>query len=181
MRFRFQAVDSRGTVVREVMRAESEEEAREILLEEELFPKSLEPVGEDEKVTWASRDRVIRKAGAAAAQITASVPRVGVSVPHVHTTLHHGSESIQGLLGLSEDDTLLFQPDQANAATVVLTPDRVEDARLAGFPLRQLRVFQLDGDLLEFPAGFLFSGPLYRRIVAKYRRVKKKGKAMGAR
>ncbi|MCB2155432.1 hypothetical protein KQI84_11135 [bacterium] len=179
MRFRFQAVDSRGRVVREIMRADNEEEAREILLDEELFPKSLEPVGEDEKVTWVARDRVKRRAGEAAARATETAPRVSGSVPHAHTTLHRGNESVQGLLGVREDDTLLFQPDKSNEATIVLTPDRVEDAQLSGFPLRQLRVFQLDGELLEFPAGFLFSGPIFRRITKTFGRKKAKKAAKG--
>ena len=176
MRFRFQAVDSRGNVVREVLRAENEDEAREILFEEELFPKSLEPVGEDEKVTWVARERVMRRQSEAAAKATETAPRISGAVPHTNTTMHRGPESTQGLIGLREDGTMLFQPDRTEHATVVLTPADVEDARLSGFPLRQLRIFQLDGDLLEFPAGVLFAGPLYRRIANTFARPKRKKK-----
>lgn len=162
MKFRFEAIDERGTVMRRVLRAESEEAAREALLAEGVFPKRMEPVGEEEKVSWSPK--------AAARQLQERVHGLreapGAGEPEVRerlaVSLRRGNEMLRGTLSIRSDNSVLFDGD---GTRIVMERERVETARIAGFPVRVLRVSMLDGDLLETGAGFVVAGPFHKRVV----------------
>ena len=162
MKFRFEAIDERGMVLRRVLRAESEEAAREALLAEGVFPKRIAPVGEEEKVSWSP------KAAARELQERVHGLREGPAAgePEVRerltVSLRRGSEVMRGTLGIRSDNSVLFDGD---GTRIVMERERVETARIAGFPVRVLRVCLLDGDLLEVAAGFLVAGAFHKRVV----------------
>ncbi len=167
MKFRFEAIDEQGNVLRRVLRAESEEGAREALLAEGIFPKRVEPVAEEEKVSWspkaAARDLQQRVHGLK--------DRNAASEPDIRerlaATLRRGEKAHRGSLVIRSDNSILFEADELK---IEMHRDKVETARIAGFPLRVLRVSMLDGELLEYPAGLIFAPSFHKRIVALLKR-----------
>jgi hypothetical protein len=161
MKFRFEAIDGQGTVLRRVLRADDEASAREALLAEGIFPKRMEPVDEDEKISWTPRT------GARELQERVKSHREGTSgtEPEVRermpAVLRRGNTSTRGSLIIRSDNSVLFEGGDQR---VVMQREQVETARLAGFPVRVLRIAMLDGELLEFGAGFLFAGGFHRRV-----------------
>jgi hypothetical protein len=160
MKFRFEAIDERGTVIRHVLRADSEDNARETLLAEGIFPKRIEPAPEDEKVSWSPRAaaRQLQQRVHAQGQPNTSEPQTRQTL---HATLHRGNQTHRGTLTTRSDNSILFQSGDFE---ILIHPDKVETARVAGFPLRTLRIAMLDGELLEFPSGLLFANPTFKRI-----------------
>jgi hypothetical protein len=159
MRLEFEAVDEKGQVRRGVLEAPSESEARETLLAETLFPKTVRDAGES-PVTWKPRSRVVG-AAAGAGRSPAFPGEIPSSASKVHTMMHHAGGTDTGLLGVGRDGVVYFQADKEGGPRLVFTAAGVETARLVGFPLRMLRVVLLDGGLCEFPAGFLFAGRVH--------------------
>lgn len=169
MKFRFQAIDGQGRVLRGVLRAESEEDARELLLGEEVFPKRLEPAGEDEPVTWAAKGRVKERMKASATGTTAEPAEPlppGTPVWDTSRAVAGGWEPCR--VAITKPGVLIVEASGASPLTI--RRERVEEARLRGFPFWVLAVTMLDGGLHEFRAGFLFPHPGARRCAAALRR-----------
>lgn len=166
MRWRFKAIDGGGRVVRAVMAAETEEEARELLLGENVFPKRIEPAGEDEKVTWAPKERI--KARIAAGQLgTRKTDDTKPIRAIFDTTCVTGfSAPLQGSAGLAEDGTFVFA---AGSESLRISPDQVEVAAISGFPRRLLRITLLSGKMYEFVAGFLFAKGASKLVARSFR------------
>jgi len=167
MKFRVQAIDAGGRVVRATLRAESEDEARAMLLAEEIFPKRVEPAAEDEPVTWTSKtwvkDKMERARGSASSAESIRIP-AGASTSA--TTLVEGAARTRGRFA-AVAGTLYFEPEGRAADTRSWSADRIETALIQGFPARRLVVCLVDGGLLEFDAGFLFAAPPFKTAVAK--------------
>ncbi|MBI5154003.1 hypothetical protein HZA57_02100 [Candidatus Poribacteria bacterium] len=158
-RFRFDAIDEKGTVIRRVMKAEDGEQARAVLVENRLFPKHITETDGEEPVTWVSRRDGLSSSqlhGAGESRLPVQAVRPGA------TTLHRGGESVPGTLAVFSSGEVRFTPQRDPGEGFRWSADDVETARITGFPLRMLRVHLLDGDLLEFPAGFLFAAPVFR-------------------
>lgn len=159
MKFRCVAVDEGGRIVREVLRADSEEDARELLLGENLFPKQLEPVPEETKVTWVSRRRVQENIDKR--RVQTGDGETGTERPLVfgRTTLLRAGGGTEGTLSVFAGGEVVFEP-RGGEKRIYRAQD-VEAARLGGFPLRRLRLYLLNGELFEFTAGwFVASGAM---------------------
>jgi hypothetical protein len=150
MRFRFVAVDSGGRIVRGVLRGDSEQDARESLLADDHFPKSLEAVADDEPVTWASRGRFRARQQAAAAES----PRVVAET------------RLTSLIGVCEGEAVTLRLSSDGAFQVIagagvvaasIHVDRLELAAISGFPGRVLRLVTLDGISYDFHAGWVLA------------------------
>ncbi|MEO8376535.1 MAG: hypothetical protein ABI579_02605 [Candidatus Sumerlaeota bacterium] len=154
-RYRFQAIDETGRVVRGVLRADGDDSARDILRDEALFPKTLDAVSEDEKITWSPRNRI-----KAAAQRPASVarnnapPRI-VRAPFDTECLRGFEHVAAGEAGLADDDRFVFQPKGAAALTI--SADEVEQVSIAGLLSKRLSIVLVSGKSYEFTAGTIFS------------------------
>lgn len=164
MKFRVQAIDESGRPREFVVRADSEDAAREALLADAVFPKRIEPADDDEKVTYVSRTKVEerlasarREAGPAPAVAPDRIPH---DAPVFRTAFTDGRSAQAAWLAVPGPGKVMAALGSRDAKPIVLTRDEVEDARLAGFPLRVLRIFALDGRLFEFRAGVLFSHPV---------------------
>ncbi|MEQ8822222.1 MAG: hypothetical protein RLY93_18460 [Sumerlaeia bacterium] len=163
MKYEFQAIDSRGTVRRGVLRAESEEEAREFLLGEELFPKTIGPADEECKVTWTPRQRIKRQLEAKSGGGEPARSQGKVLAEGAAALLRNGQRAV-GTLTVTAERELAFTP-RGQGEPVVLPAEKIEQASFRGFPFRWLVVTTLDGALYEFPAGFLLPGRVYRVAV----------------
>lgn len=168
MKYRVQAIDSKGRVVRVVLRAESEDEAREMLLAEELFAKRLDEAPDGEAVTWVSKtwvkDRLERaRSGAAAAGESPRIPSAAATAP---TTMADGHRAVRGRFA-AHDGRIYFEPEGRPQDTRVWQPESIETTRIAGFPARRLCVFLIDGSMVEFAAGFAFAGAAFKAAARK--------------
>ncbi|MDK2972007.1 MAG: hypothetical protein PWP23_1762 [Candidatus Sumerlaeota bacterium] len=161
MKFSFQAIDANGNPARGVLRADDEANAREALLSETLFPKRLEEVADDEKVTWAPRARILARHGNA--NSGSSQIELPPGCRGQRTTLHFGGRSAAGELALAAEGGVYFRADDA-AHSRILAPGDVEVARLVGFPARTLEIVLVSGESLFFPAGFVFANAFMRRV-----------------
>lgn len=166
MKFQFTAVDSGGRIVRGVMRAENEEEARELLLGEDVFPKKLNEVGEEEKVTWSPKGRIKAKVADAAtwnkgaAKIDSNIDDLLLTT----TAVTGFDRPLQGAAGLNADGDFVFQPRQ-DGETLVVRPSELEILSISGFPRRLLRLTLLSGRMYEFTAGLFLSTANAKAIV----------------
>lgn len=169
MKFRAHVVDSQGRPRCEVLRADSEEEAREILLGEALHPKRIEEAGEEEKVTFVSRRRVeARLEERRTASALEGDERIVSLGPATRTVLTRDLIRTPGTVAFS-GGTLAFEPDEGgDSGPLRLTAEDVETARLQGFPMRRLSVFLLSGGLLEFSAGVLTARPVFKAAAAAF-------------
>lgn len=150
MKLHFEAIDGRGRVTRGVLKADSEQDARDRLMAEEIYPKRFTPAADDEPITWAPKVR--RTAGTQRGGSADSDLR---PVRHCRRVqrLRAGEAPVEGTLGLTEDGRLVFQ----SADQLVIEPADVEIANHRGFPQRILEVMLVDGRLLRFTAGTLFA------------------------
>ncbi len=165
MKFRFAAIDGTGRVLRGVLRAEGEEDARELLLSGDVYAKTLEPADEEEKATWAPRARIMSRhasAGAAAAELR---PVAGLFP--TRCVAGHGAGSA-GEAGFAESGEFVYT-QRGGGKPLVVSPGEIEVAALAGFPRRLLRLTLLDGRMIEFDAGFLFASGGARGAVRRLR------------
>ncbi len=161
MKLRFQAIDQNGRVVRGVLRADSEAEAREMLLAEEAFPKKFDEVPEDEQVTWVSKTWVKEKHARTQARGEENVT-LPAGVSTATAALNDGTGVYKGRFAIS-GSVLYFE----TSGLVRQWPaEKIEDARVTGFPDRWLMVSLLDGSLLEFRAGFIFTPPVFKEALA---------------
>ncbi len=161
MKYRFRGIDQTGSVLRGVLRADSEEHARELLLGEGVFEKGIEPAGEEEKVTWVPRQRILSRAeqrpgmdtGGAVTEADARPVRAVFPTRAVH-----GYESpTPGKAGLTEHGVFVFVPEAGGGEKLVAGPRELEMVTLAGFPFVVLRLTLLSGRMYEFEAGFFFA------------------------
>lgn len=164
MKLRFAAIDQQGRVIRGVLRADTLEEAREALMGEGIFPKTLDAVDESEKVTWAPRSRIRERLASAQGGGFSAGDKPPLRDTLFPTTRHAASASAPGRLGLAEDGTTIFQPTDGPEER--LTAADLELATAAGFPARRLRLVTLDGRTIEFTAGFLLLNPRARKVLA---------------
>lgn len=167
MKFRFQGIDGTGSVLRGVMRADTGEHARELLRGEGVFEKKLEPAGEEEKVTWVPRQRILSRAQGTTAG--ADSPSRGEDVRPVRALFQTKAllgfdKPAEGRAGLTEDGTFVFEPSAREQPRLALPPEELETAHLAGFPARLLRLTLLSGRMYEFTAGFLIASGTARAI-----------------
>jgi len=162
MKYKFQAIDSQGRVVRGVLSADSEDEAREFLLSEELFGKRFEEVDDSDAVTWAPKKLRMEKHQAS---VTPSDElKIPEGVKRSETVMHVGGKSVRGALAIENEDSILFESKDSEEDSRRIEKNRVERAELSGFPARFLRIYMIDGDLIEFSAGFLHAGPQFNII-----------------
>ena len=161
MRYSFQAVDEHGRVTRGVLKAESEEQARELLLDENVFPKQLEPAAEDEKVTWAPTRR-IKEQYAARSSAGREEKRPVRAI--FETTLLFGTDEapLPGKAGLTEQDEFVFNPRQGEPFN--FSREEVEVAAIRGFPIRVMRITMLNGRMYEFQAGMIIANGSAKEI-----------------
>ncbi len=161
MKFRFQGIDGGGRVVRGILRAGDEAEAREMLLSEQVFPKNLDATGEEEQVTWVSKSWVKEQhtRARASGDAKASMPP---GSPVAAAVLDDGTEVVSGRFAAGEEGVYF----ETGGVVREWRADGVETARLAGFPGRRLMVSLLDGSLLEFRAGFVFAPAAFKSAVA---------------
>ncbi len=167
MKFRFRGIDETGSVVRGVLRAEGEEHARELLLGENVFEKGIEPAGEDEKVTWVPRMRILSRAEERPGMQPAGARDADAQPVRAvfQTRAVHGYEKpVAGKAGLTEDATFVFSPEGGGAERFVARPEELETVQLAGFPFVVLRLTMLSGRMYEFEAGFLVASGNPRAI-----------------
>lgn len=169
MRYRFTAIDGKGRVVRGVMAAESEAEAREILIEDEIYPKQLEEASE-EKVTWAPKRRIQQKLEDARKAGGTEEKQASPERAIFHTVALFGFENspVSGKAGLTESGDFIFQA--TTGESVRLNPDKTEVVNLSGFPLRVLRFTTLDGRIFEFRAGLILTCAEAKEIERTFRR-----------
>ena len=176
MKFQFTAIDSGGRVLRGVLRAENEEDARDLLLSEDVFAKQLEPVDEEEKTTWAPKKRIKERL---ANPNTWSKQGEGekekpISCVFNSRILSGFGAGASGQLGLSESGALVFQNSEGEALFQAAESE-IELALVCGFPLRVLRVVLLNGKMLEFSAGRVFATSSAKSIAARFGGGKSKG------
>lgn len=163
MKLRFQAIDEKGRVVRGVLRAESADDARDLLLAENIFAKKLEPAEESEELTWAPK---VRREARTSPNAAAAAPKAVRAL--FDTTAVLGFETDRrGRAGLTETGALVFEA--AGHDPLVIPAAEVEAATLAGFPRRLLRVTLLSGRMYEFTAGVLFASSSARAVAAALR------------
>lgn len=151
MKLRFEAIDGRGRVTRGVLRAESADEARELLVEEQIYAKRLEPVGEEVPLTWAPKARRTRGGNAPSSDER--------PVRHLYNTTMHrpGEPMVAGRLGLTESGLAVFEPADAMIGALAFPVDSLEVVALTGLVARRLRLVLLNGRTIEFEAGTVFA------------------------
>lgn len=162
MKFRFQAINERATVVRGVLRADDAEHARNLLFGETLFPKSVEEVSEDEKVTWIPRQQVMRRHEERRDGAADGPPRLPVDTRRAPTSLVTGGRGVRGNLGVAPTGEVVFEASGDAAKSRVFRAEDIEMVRVSGFPARWLQLFLVNGELVEFPAGFLLTGAVFK-------------------
>ena len=151
MKFKFAAIDQTARVVRGVLRAESHEEARDLLMGEQVYPKQLSPVGDSEPVTWVPRTRVLERARASSPAVAEQV-----LVGPVEVSL--------GSLSVVTGGTLVLK--KAGGEVLRFASSEREEVRVLGWPVRVLRITMLTGQMYEIRAGlFLTAG--WARAVTK--------------
>lgn len=171
MKFHFQAIDEKGRVQRGVLRAESAEAARDVLLAENIFAKKLDPADEAETVTWAPKVRRENRGGSAADSASAKPVRA-----FFETTALLGFEMPRrGRAGLTEQGAFVFECSGEPA--LVLGAADVEAVVLAGFPYRVLRLTLLSGRMYEFAAGLLFANSSAKEALKALRQSPTKAKS----
>lgn len=167
MKFRFQAVNESGNAMRGVMRADSEDDARQRLLAQNIFPKHIEPAPEDEKITWASRSPSEIRPGSSwrhPGPTKVDMPQGTRLLEAVYN--QHGSP-VRGQLGVTPQGKVGFRSKDGETEFWLERED-VEGVYLRGFPFRQLQIVRVDGDDLLAPAGFLFPAPLPKELLKKF-------------
>lgn len=147
MKLRFEAIDGKGRVTRGVLRAESEEDARDLLMAEEIYAKRFEECGEDVPPTWAPKVR--RQRGGQAISDAERRP-----VRHCFaTTLRAGA--LAGTLGLSESgEAVVFQVGDGDPQRFSI--EDIEVATVHGLLSRELTITLNNGRSLVFDAGNIF-------------------------
>ncbi len=135
---------------------------------EGVFEKQLAEAAEEEKVTWVPRQRILNRAhgcpAAGGGQASAGEEARPVRAL-LRTRILLGSDKpAGGTAGLTEHGTFVFEPAGQEGAKVVLAPEELEAAQLAGFPARVLRLTLLSGRMHEFSAGFLVANAPARAI-----------------
>lgn len=176
MKFRFTAIDSGGRVLRGVLRAENEEDARDLLLSEDVFPKSLASVAEEEKTTWAPKKRIKERLANPNTWNKQGEGEKEKPISCVFKTriLSGSGAGASGQLGLSESGALVFQ-NSKEESLFQATEAEIELASLCGFPIRVLRVVLLNGKMMEFRAGRIFATSSAKSIAARFGGRKSKG------
>jgi hypothetical protein len=172
MKFHFTAIDSRGAVMRGVLRAENEDDARDLLLSEDIFAKQLEPAPEDEKVTWSAKGRVKKRLADAATwnQQKAQENEEPVAAVFETLALTGYDAPVRGRAGLAESGAFVFQPLLEGKERLHLGPADLETVSVSGYPGRVLRLTLVSGRMYEFAAGFFLTRAGAREI---QRRLKK--------
>lgn len=145
MKFKFAAIDHTARVVRGVLRAESESDARDLLMGEQVYPKQLSPADDAEPVTWVPRTRVLERARAA-------------SAPTADEKLLFGPVRVPlGFISITA--TYAINLTLRTGEVLHFTPADLEEVRVLGWPRRFLRITTLTGQMYEIPAGiFLTAG-----------------------
>lgn len=168
VKLHFIAIDGGGRVVRGVLRAESEEEARELMLGENLVARKFEPADENEKVTWAAKGAI--KARLAAGSSSGIAERSTHPEAHVFSTrLLRAAGNVEGTAGLDAAGDFLFVPKAGGEEMLRVRGEDVEVATIHGFPGRVLRLTLITGRMLDFAAGFLFASGSARAIARQFR------------
>lgn len=162
MKFRFAAVDQGGRVFRGVLRADSEEHARELFLLEDCVAKQLEPASEDERATWASKRAVVARAASAPA---AAGEAAILSDRFAAVAVSGFPDRDSGEAGLGAGGEFVFR---GAAFSATIRPEEVERIQLCGFPVRLLEFTLLSGKTMAFRAGILISHASARAIVVKF-------------
>lgn len=155
MRFQFQAIDEHGRVVRGVFSADDEAAARELLVSEHVYPKTLTPADDDAPVTWGPRRRVAEALEAHRRQARGERPTPRRAIFPTRAVAGLGPDHPEGQAGLDEAGNFVFAPTTGDP--LLLSPATIEEARLAGFPRRLLRITTLDGTIHEFTAGWILA------------------------
>ncbi|MCC6547442.1 hypothetical protein IT570_09775 [Candidatus Sumerlaeota bacterium] len=153
-RYRFQAIDETGRVVRGVMRANDKDSSREILAGESLHAKTLEEVSEDEKTTWSPRGRIKAMAqGAPAGEAHRESRIVRASL---ETECIRGlGQSMAGVAGLDDEDRFVFQHDSASAP-LLISREEIEQVSISGLMTKVLTIVLVSGKAYEFAVGTVF-------------------------
>lgn len=156
-KFTFNAVDTSGRILRGVLRASGEEEARLLLLENQVHPKQLEEAPEDAEVTWAPKP--VRKEDDPASHFYKGSGALESPVRMVFPTrlLDKNIPGPAGSAGLTRSGGFAFQSEENEAASITIDAGEIEIARIEGFFPRVLRIFRLNGRMVEFSVGKLFA------------------------
>ncbi len=171
MKFHFTAIDGNGRVVRGTLRAGNEDNARELLLSENIFSKKLEPADEEEKITWFPRKKILERTAAAnAAGQTKEQRCVANTFPTTILGGEHANHS--GEAGLTEDGDFIFVYTDNKADPIIVSPDQTETIDILGFPTRTLRVTLISGKMYEFNAGLIFANGSARQIKLQFKQKK---------
>lgn len=149
MKLRFEAIDGKGRVTRGVLRADSEEEARDLLMAEEIYPKRFEECPEDLAPTWAPKVR--RQRG-------------GQSLPDgERRAVRHCFETVllaggvAGKLGLSESgEAVVFETRDGEPQRFPI--DDIEVSSVHGLLSRQFTITFNNGKTMVWEAGSIFRG-----------------------
>jgi hypothetical protein len=168
MKLRFQAIDSNGRVVRGVLRAEDDAAARDLMREEGLFAKTLEPVDEEEKVTWSPRNRI--KAAMESRTGDSAEARRIVRSAFATRALSGVEGAPSGEAGLSEAGDFVFSPVGDAAEPLLIRREDAEQAVVSGFPVKTLRITLLSGKMYEFAAGMLLANGGAKDVVREFTR-----------
>lgn len=167
MKLQFEAIDGKGRVVRGILRAESEEDARDLLMAEEIYAKRLIPCPEEATPTWAPKVR---------ARSSRPVPEAErLPVRHVlQTALREAGAAPQpGRLGLTESgEAVVFEPASGDPRR--WTIDEIEVATVHGLIVRELTITLNNGRSLVFDGGTVFAaseaGSLAKHIQSRKRK-----------
>lgn len=154
-RYRFQAIDGTGRVVRGVLRADDAESGRSVLREESLYPKTLEEVSDEEKVTWSPRNRIKAAVHGSAASHGEAVARI-VRAAFATECVRGYDKSLVGEVGLADDDRFLFQPKEHGHEPLVISAADVEQVSFTGLMTKLLTIVLVSGKSYEFTAGSVF-------------------------
>lgn len=157
-KFRFEAIDTAGQVKRGVLQALSQQEARMVLLDNEIHPKRLEEVGGEEKVTWAPKRRRREEDPASHFYKGAADFTPPVRALFDARILLGEKRGTRGRAGMTGDGSFSFESaDGKPENSFAVARAELEVARLAGFLPRVLRLVRLDGKMHEFAVGGLFA------------------------
>ncbi len=168
MKFRFEAIADGGVVTRGVLRAENEDEAREILLGEAVFPKSLEATSEDEKVTWAPASLVKEKLEKHRQSFEQTEVSFSDDSPKMEVTCLFGLGGYhRGRVGVSRSNELVFEPASEKVEMFSVKRENVEVVRYMGFFPRRVQVVLLNGKTYEFSCGQLFVSSTMKQIIRR--------------
>lgn len=167
-KFKFQAIDNSGRLVRGIMRADDEGSAREVIEGTGCFVKRIEQVAEDAAVTWTARKRSVELDAEARQAVRDRIasddrPKVSHTMPQARARLDAGDGISDGVLALEGIHRVLFAPQTGLPATIVLTRDDVENAWMTGLMPRRLAVAKLTGELLIFESGKMLPSGVLKR------------------